>query len=59
MKDIGNISSIPRHLPYVHATVFDISIGLKALLKLQKWMLKNASVFWEGGIINYNQLLTP
>lgn len=56
MRDTGEKSSVPSHLPYVTATVAEVTIVLKALLKLYKLMLKTK---WERGIVNYNQPLVP
>lgn len=62
MRDTGKTSPLPSHFfPYVHATVVDIAIVLKALLKLYKLMLKkkNSNVFLERGMMEDNQPLTP
>lgn len=40
MRDTGKRSSVPSHLPYVPATVAEVAIVLKALLKVYKLMLK-------------------
>lgn len=41
MRDTGKKSSVPSHLPYVPATVAEVAIVLKALLKVYKLMIKN------------------